>query len=413
MNKIFDEICVIGLGFVGLTTALSFANKNYKVLGVDSNEKLVSSLQKNKIPFFEPHLGEKLKKLQKNKKLFINSKLKLDKNKNYLIFICVGTPLKKNSFYDLDNLIKVVKFVEKQVSKKAYIFIKSTILPGTTKKINKIIKNKNIIACNNPEFLREGNAWKDFNYADKIVVGYEKNIFKEITLKIYKRFNGKIILVNSDTGEIIKQLSNSMLSTLISFSNNFALLAEKHSGIDIKSAFDAIKLDKRFCGNPAQISSYLHPGFGFGGYCLPKDISAIAKFSQKYNQSSFFRNVIKVNKDIFKLQLNKILRKIKKNNTIFFLGLSFKEGTDDIRFSQPLKLAKELIKRDHKKIVLCDNLAFNNLKKYFVKENIKVVKKPYYSNKILYILCNKEKIFLNFLKKIPKKQIIDLKYTLN
>jgi len=131
VKKIFDEICVIGLGFVGLTTALSFANKNYKVLGVDSNEKLVSSLQKNKIPFFEPHLGEKLKKLQKNKKLFINSKLKLDKNKNYLIFICVGTPLKKNSFYDLDNLIKVVKLVEKQVSKKAYIFIKSTILPGT------------------------------------------------------------------------------------------------------------------------------------------------------------------------------------------------------------------------------------------------------------------------------------------
>ena len=413
MKKIFDEICVIGLGFVGLTTALSFANKNYKVLGVDNNKKLVSLLQKNKIPFFEPHLREKLKKLQKNKKLFINSKLNLDKNKNYLIFICVGTPLKNNSFYDLDNLIKVVKLVEKQASKKAYIFIKSTILPGTTKKINKIIKNKNIVACNNPEFLREGNAWEDFNYADKIVVGYEKSIFKKITLKIYKKFNGKIILVNSDTGEIIKQLSNAMLSTLISFSNNFALLAEKYSGINIKSAFDAIKLDKRFYGNPAQISSYLHPGFGFGGYCLPKDISAIAKFSQKYNQSSFFRNVIKVNKDIFNMQLNKILSKIKKNNTIFFLGLSFKEGTDDIRFSQPLKLAKELIKRDNKKIILCDNLAFNNLKNYFKKENIKVVKKPYYNNKILYILCNKENIFLNFLKRIPKKQIIDLKYTLN
>jgi len=410
VQKLFDEICVIGLGFVGLTTALSFANKNYKVLGIDNNKKLVSLLKKNKIPFFEPHLKKKLKNLQKNKKLLINSKLDLKKNKKYLIFICVGTPLRRDSSYDLSSIIKVVKLLEKKVYKNTYIFIKSTITPGTTKKIIKIIKNKKILVCNNPEFLREGKAWNDFNFADKIVVGYENKIFKKIALQIYKKFNAEMILVNSNTGEFIKQLSNAMLSSLISFSNNFALLAEKIEGIDIKTAFNSIKLDNRFFGKPAQISSYLHPGLGFGGYCLPKDISAIAKFSRKYKQSSFFKNVIKINKDIFKVQLNKILKSVKKTEKICLLGLSFKEGTDDIRFSQPLKLARELIKKKYEKIILCDNLAFDNLKKNFGNKNIKVIKKPSYDKQTYYILCNKEDLFINFLKKIPTKQVIDLRY---
>ncbi len=412
MKKLFDEICVVGLGFVGLTTALSFADKNYKVIGIDKDEKLVKSLENNKIPFFEPFLNKKLKSLKK-KNFSINSQYKLQKNKKYLFFICVGTPLKKNLTYDISNLIKTVKLIEKKVSNDAYIFIKSTILPGTTKKIENLIKKKNIIICNNPEFLREGHAWKDFNYADKIVVGYEKKIVKEVTQIVYGKFKSKILFVNPETSELIKQLSNALLSTLISFSNNFAMLAEKFKGVDIKSAFDSIKLDGRFFGKPAQISSYIHPGFGFGGYCLPKDIAAISKFSEKYNQSSFFKSVIKINRDIFNMQLNKVLNSTKKNSFICFLGLSFKEDTDDIRFSQPLKFVNALIRRNYKNLILCDKLAFEKLKKIYEKKNIQVLKKPNYNSRTKYILCNKDRVFLRFLKKIPHKQIIDLKYTID
>ena len=120
--------------------------------------------------------------------------------------------------------------------------------------------------------------------------------------------------------------------------------------------------------------------------------------------------MIKINKDIFKVQLNKILKSVKKTEKICLLGLSFKEGTDDIRFSQPLKLARELIKKKYEKIILCDNLAFDNLKKNFGNKNIKVIKKPSYDKQTYYILCNKEDLFINFLKKIPTKQVIDLRY---
>ena len=116
-----------------------------------------------------------------------------------------------------------------------------------------------------------------------------------------------------------------MLSSMISFSNNFALLAEKHKNIDIKKSFNAIQLDKRFFESPSEISSYIFPGIGFGGYCLPKDIEAISKFAKKYRQHNFFQNIIKINSDIFKMHLQKILNNTKKNQTIFIMGLSFKE----------------------------------------------------------------------------------------
>ena len=113
------------------------------------------------------------------------------------------------------------------------------------------------------------------------------------------------------------------------------------------------------------------------------------------------------------MQLNKVLNNTKKNSFICFLGLSFKENTDDIRFSQPLKLVDALIRRNYKNLILCDKLAFDRLKNIYEKKNIKILKKPKYSSNIKYILCNKDGMFLRFLNKIPNKQIIDLKYTIN
>ena len=414
MRKNQYEICVFGLGFVGLTTAISFAEKNFKVIGIDKDKKNIENLNNGKISFKEPHLKEKLKKNIKNKRLKLLRKFNFDENKKYVIFICVGTPVKKNSEYDLSSVYEVCSYIKENIKNSCYIFLKSTVLPGTVKYIKKGIlrNNQNIHICSNPEFLREGKSWQDFNKADKIVIGADDEDIIKISKILYKNFSGKQIYVNYDTAEFIKQLSNAMLSSLISFSNNFAILAEKLKTINIKASFKAIQLDKRFFGKPAEISSYIYPGIGFGGYCLPKDIEAINKFSEKYNQNSFFNNVIKINDDIFKMHLKKIIQKTNKNTLICIMGLSFKEKTDDIRHSKTIKLAKELLKRNYKKITLCDKYAYNQLSLLFKKNKIKILKKPLYNKNMIYILGQKEKSYINFLKKVPKKQIIDTRYSL-
>ncbi len=411
MKKLIDEIIVVGLGFVGLTTALSFSNKKFKVTGFDINPKLISLLNNGKIPFNEPLLNKNLKKSISSKRISFTNSIKFSENKNYAIFICVGTPVNKESDYDLKSLIKTLEMIQKEVKNKCHVYIKSTVLPGTTEYLRKkIIKNKDVKIASNPEFLREGKAWEDFNKADKIVIGFDDEEFINISKKLYYGFKGKLIFVNSSTAEFIKQISNAMLSSMISFSNNFALLAEKFDNIDIKSAFRAIQLDKRFFGYPSQISSYIYPGLGFGGYCLPKDIEAIHNFSKKFKQDKFFENVIKVNKDIFDLHLKKILSKVKKKQMICILGMSFKEGTDDIRDSRSIKLVNELLKRKYSNLILCDKLANQELKKIYKTENVKIISKPYYNKNIIYVLGNTDNLYLSFLKKIPSFQIIDTRY---
>ena len=413
MKKLFDEICVFGLGFVGLTTALSFTNKKYKVCGIDQDKSLIKSLKNGKIPFNEPYLKNNLKKSLKNNLFTISNEIHFKKNKRYIIFICVGTPVDKKSQYNLKSIFKVVNYIKKNAKGVCYIYLKSTVLPGTARLIKTDkLTSKKIYICSNPEFLREGKSWIDFNQADKIVIGSDDLKLIKISKELYKKFKGEKIFVNTVTAEFIKQLSNAMLSSMISFSNNFALLAEKHKNIDIKKSFNAIQLDKRFFGSPSEISSYIFPGIGFGGYCLPKDIEAISKFAKKYRQHNFFQNIIKINSDIFKMHLQKILNNTKKNQTIFIMGLSFKEKTDDIRHSKTIKLTDELLKRKYNKIVLCDRYAYKKLLAHYKSDKIKVVKKPYFGKDIIYILGHRDKLFINFLKKLPKKQIIDTRYSL-
>ena len=413
MNSQSYEICVFGLGFVGLTTALSFAEKNYKVVGIDTNQNLLNELKNGSVPFNEPYLQNKLKKNLNKKNLSLSNKIKFSKKKKYIIFICVGTPVDNQSEYNLTSIKKVIKYINLNANSDCYLYLKSTVLPGTTEMIKKkLIINKKIEICSNPEFLREGKAWLDFNNADKIVVGYDNKIFLKISKIIYKNFKGELLLVNPATAEFIKQTSNAMLSNMISFSNNLALLAEKFKKIDIKKTFEAIHLDKRFFGYPAQISSYIYPGLGFGGYCLPKDIQALSNFSKKYKKYYFFKNIIKVNNDIFQHHLKKILSKTNKKSKIFILGLSFKEGTDDIRQSKTINLTDELLKRNYRDIILCDKLASEELKELYTNSKaVKVFVKPFYKKNSIYVIGSTEKYYLNFLKKIPNKQIIDTKYS--
>ena len=337
------NINIIGLGFVGLTTALGFCEKRFQTICVEKDKKKLNKIKNGVLPFEEPMLKKILKKNLIKKKIIFSKKPVLFKKKHNVVFICVGTPSRKNGSINLKYIENIIKELNYAVKKERLtIVIKSTILPGTiSKKLSKIINKSNISICSNPEFLREGYAWHDFINTDKIVVGYSNMRDLIILKKIYKNFMGDIVADTTDTAEFIKYMSNSLLGTLISFSNELVMIGEKNTNINIKKSFNAVKLDKRWFGNPAMISSYLHPGLGYGGYCLPKDISAMNFMSKKIKiNNGIIHSTNHLNKLIFNYQTKKILNKFKKNQKIAVLGVSFKPGSDDIRGSKSVELIK-------------------------------------------------------------------------
>ena len=264
------KIHVVGLGFVGLTTALAFAQKKLHISGVETNTVKLRLIKEGQVPFYEPMLKERLI-IEKSSFLDFNKNILLDKKKINLIFVCVGTPAKKNGEANLIFINKIIKDLNKNFkNEKIVLVIKSTIPPGSCSILKQKL-NKNISLASNPEFLREGFAWIDFFNPGRIILGHEDDISKKTLLEVYKKFNDEKILVNNTTAEFMKYLSNIFLSNLISFSNEMAMFAEKFQNIDIKKSFHSLRLDNRWYGYPAGMTHYLNPGMGYGGYCLPKD----------------------------------------------------------------------------------------------------------------------------------------------
>lgn len=406
------EINVVGLGFVGLTTAIGLSYKNLKIKAIESDLNKLNEIRNLNIPFYEPMLDKKLKYVLRNKNIFFTDKIQLNKKKTNVFFICIGTPSNKNGSANLNQIAMFLKKIKKIIKNEKILFvIKSTVPPYSIEKNFKHIfsKFKNVNFCSNPEFLREGSAWTDFFNSGKIVIGFEKNESKLIMSKIYKNFKDKKIFVNNVTAEFIKYLSNSMLANMISFSNDMAMLAEKIKNIDIKEAFNSIKLDSRWNGFPSAMSNYYHPGLGYGGYCLPKDIKSLKYLSKKYSKFTILDQIDKINNNIFLHQYKKIL-KIKKKQNLFILGLSFKPGSDDLRSSKSIQLIKKLIKKK-RNITAFDPLCYKSAN-HILGNKIKILKKPFVAKNTTYILSTAWPSYIKFLSKIDKQKIIDLRYVI-
>lgn len=369
-------ITVIGLGFVGLTTALGFSEKGFKVFGYDIDKEKVEFIKNNQLPFYEKGLDKALaENLGKNFCIVENLKNAIENSE--VVFLCVGTPSDEKGHADLKYIKSALKEILKYINKneKKVVVTKSTIPPATTQ--NEIIPyinslgfevGKNIFVANNPEFLREGFAWEDFISPDRIVIGAEDNFTEKTLRKIYEVFNVPIHIVSLNTGEFIKYLSNTFLSTLISYSNEMSMIADSIGNIDIKSAFKIFHEDKRWFGNPAGMKSYAYPGCGFGGYCLPKDTQALVKRAEEFGyKSKILSEVLNVNSEIKPHWIEKIKSSINNDAKIAVLGLSFKPESDDIRQTPALEILNLLIKNGYKKIVAYDPLA-NELfdKKYYL-----------------------------------------------
>ncbi len=359
-------ITVIGLGFVGLTTALGFSEKGFNVYGYDIDLKKTEQLKKGTIPFYEPHLDEKLIEHLNNKFIIVDN-LKEAVNKSEVIFFCVGTPSNSDGSANLGYIFDAITSVTTFVNKPHYkvLVMKSTIPPSTSSiYIKPFIEKqgftigKDIGLTNNPEFLREGYAWDDFTNPDRIVIGQGDEKSGEIVEKLYESFDAPIYRVSLNTAEFIKYLSNTLLATLISFANEQSLIAKSIGDIDIKEAFQVLHLDKRWFGTPAKMTSYVYPGCGFGGYCLPKDTLALISQSVKHDYSpDLLISTLKVNETIKKYVVRDIVEKVKKDEAIGILGLAFKPNSNDIRDTPAKPIIDGLLEKGYKNIIAYDPLA--------------------------------------------------------
>jgi len=335
------KICMIGTGYVGLVSGACFADLGNTVYCVDKDQEKIDMLNSGEIPIYEPGLKEIVKKNYLSNRLIFTNDLPKAVGHSNIIFICVGTPtLKKSKSADLSFVFDVAKEISKNISRFKIIVVKSTVPVTTGDKIEKIIskrKNKKLFeVVSNPEFLREGEAIRDFRYPDRIVIGSNNN---KITRKLESLYEplikkGSIFFSTSRRGaEMIKYASNAFLATKISYINEIANFCEK-TDVNVEDVSLGMGLDKRIG------SRFLRAGPAYGGSCFPKDTKAITVTADLFKTNlSIIKSVINSNSNRRMLlikRIGKILSNKIKNRKITILGVTFKPNTDDMRESTSL-----------------------------------------------------------------------------
>ena len=344
------KLCMIGTGYVGLVSGVCFSDLGNDVICVDKDINKINSLKKGKIPIYEPGLSELVIKNYKNKKLSFSSDRRTSVKNSDIIFICVGTPTKKGgSSADLNQIYNVAKELSLSINKFKIIITKSTVPVTTGDEIEKILSKKNskkkFTVISNPEFLREGEAIRDFTYPDRIVIGSNDIKSNKIMKNLYSPLISKgaqYVHTSRRAAELIKYASNAFLATKITFINEIANLCEK-TGIDVEDISIGMGLDKRIG------SRFLRAGPAYGGSCFPKDTRAITSTADKFKTNlSVIKSVIKSNQNrssILLKRVNAILKNKVKNKKITFLGVTFKANTDDMRDSSSLIMIPALSKK--------------------------------------------------------------------
>jgi len=362
------KLCMIGTGYVGLVSGTCFSDLGNDVICVDRDIKKVENLKKGIIPIYEPGLEELVVKNYKNKRLKFSTDLKDSISKSDIIFICVGTPTKKiGNSADLSQIYNVAKEIRKSISKFKIIITKSTVPVTTGDEIEKIISQKVskklFSVVSNPEFLREGEAIRDFTYPDRVVIGTKDKKSNKILKTLYSPLISKGAKYFSTTrraAELIKYASNSFLATKITFINELANLCEKID-VNIEDISIGMGLDKRIGGR------FLRAGPAYGGSCFPKDTKAIINTADKFKTDlSVIKSVIKSNENRSSLLLKRVFDILKgkvKNKKICFLGVTFKANTDDMRDSASLTMIPSLIKKGAKINYFDPTGKKNNFKK--------------------------------------------------
>ena len=343
------KLCMIGTGYVGLVSGTCFADSGNHVICADIDKKKIESLNSGKVPIYEPGLTEMIAHNVKKKRLSFSTDIEASIKKSDIIFICVGTPANKiTGEADLKFIFQVAKVIRNNLNKYKIIVTKSTVPLTTGDEIDKIIsikKNKNKFdVVSNPEFLREGDAIRDFIYPDRVVIGTSSKkanlIMKKLYMPIIKK-SGRYVNTSRRAAELIKYASNAFLATKVSFINEIANLCEK-TDVNVQDISLGMGLDQRIG------ERFLRAGPGYGGSCFPKDTKALVKTADKFQTNlSIVKSTIKSNNERTKLIINRIKKILNKNlgkQKIALLGVTFKANTDDLRDSPALRIIPALSK---------------------------------------------------------------------
>ncbi len=353
------RIAVLGLGYVGLTTAVGLAEMGHETVGYDIDTIRTDRIAIGELPFYEPGLAELLQKNLNNYRFSISRNGYQAIQASEVIFICVGTPL-VNNMIDVSMVEAAADTIGRALHGRgqySVIVVKSTVIPGTSYNIVRGILSAHLddtefSVCMNPEFLREGRALQDFLNPDRIVIGESNARGGSVLHDVYKSFKCPIIHTTLENAEMVKYASNALLATLISFSNEIASLCEVIPKTDVQTVLDILHLDRRLLPQidgqhlKLEIASYLWAGCGYGGSCLPKDTQALVSFGQSVDIAMpVLQGVIDINRQRPKVLVDMAMAKLGNlsGKVITILGIAFKPGTSDIRESPALFVIRDLL----------------------------------------------------------------------
>ena len=348
------NIAIVGTGYVGLVSGTCFADTGANVTCVDVDSKKIEGLKNGEIPIFEPGLDELVAKNVKAGRLKFTTDLGSVINDVEIVFSAVGTPPDEDGSADLKYVLQVAKTIGENLNHYVVVVTKSTVPVGTAAKVRKTIEQElakrgmsdlEFDVASNPEFLKEGNAIKDFMSPDRVVVGVESEHAKKVLSKLYKPFllnNFRVIFMDIPSAEMTKYAANSMLATRISFMNDIANLCER-VGADVNMVRAGIGADTRIG------RKFLYAGCGYGGSCFPKDVKALIKTADQNGYSmEVLKAVERVNERQKSILYDKLVKSFGskealKGKCIAMWGLSFKPETDDMRESTALVMIQLLL----------------------------------------------------------------------
>ena len=366
------NIAIVGTGYVGLVSGTCFADTGANVTCVDVDGNKIEKLKNGEIPIYEPGLDELVKKNVAAGRLKFTTDLASVLDDVEIVFSAVGTPPDEDGSADLKYVLQVARTIGENLKKYVVVVTKSTVPVGTAKKVRAAIEeelqkrgvNIEFDVASNPEFLKEGNAIKDFMSPDRVVVGVESEHAKKVLTKLYKPFlinNFRVIFMDIPSAEMTKYAANSMLATRISFMNDIANLCER-VGADVNMVRAGIGSDTRIG------RKFLYAGCGYGGSCFPKDVKALIKTA---DQNGYSMEVLKAVERVNEKQKSVLYEKLVKafgseealkGKTIAMWGLSFKPETDDMRESTALVMIDKLLSAGCN-VRVYDPIAMNECKR--------------------------------------------------
>lgn len=364
------DVCVIGAGYVGLTTAAVLSEIGHNVCCVDKNNRKIEDLRAGRVPLHESGLGERIEKYTKDGRLHFSEKTEEAVLQSEVVIIAVGTPPSADGSPDLMAIDEVTKTLAHSIQSYKLILTKSTVPPGTNNRIEGMLRENiddNLFdVVSNPEFLREGTAIEDTLHPNKIVVGTKNEKIINIIRSLYDGIEAPYIVTSYEGAEMIKYASNAFLATKISFANELAHICDAY-GANIHDVTAGLATDPR-------IGPYfLGAGLGYGGSCLPKDLSALEHAALKKGVIPVLLHAVKnINESQIHVYINKLEQALSdlKNKQLTVWGLTFKPETDDTRLSPSILLVEKLINKGCKvhtydplapKTAISDSVRFSEI----------------------------------------------------